>query len=458
MHRGLVGVEESVLADEFEQVKNAFYIDPKDQSAFFYHRWLLGRTERAPVVCHVGAVAQHCASRAPGVALVLCVFSQPVWFSRDDCARVELATGADPPASPLAHGKWEPCAPLPSSYTAAGARSSAAPTPSKLWRLALTASCCGKELQLHFDGAAVQTADGTPLGGACDFVVAVPPEASAPDNGEAPAVLSPMAEDPAPWRLLQRYAVPREKRLQQELETVEELQDELEEEEKKWTLLSLVYILTALDAEAHHDRIVDTLNQYDRGAAGGAVLAGAAPLFPSPLTPRGCNPPSPPRLLLVDPYRKAYYEDLLCTCAARHSLCLDVRASHGPPLGDVTALARTDMSVFAHPEHYCFVGGTLDLGGNLLRGLSFASMLVCASTLVLDDNLIAEVPEGCFGADALPSLRVLSLRRNKLRRLRDLRGLEALQQLASLALDGNPVASLAGFGEYAASSLPPLCP
>lgn len=47
------GVKEEALLKEFEIVQNAIFTDPDDQSAWFYHKWLLGRGEITLDLLHV---------------------------------------------------------------------------------------------------------------------------------------------------------------------------------------------------------------------------------------------------------------------------------------------------------------------------------------------------------------------------------------------------------------------
>jgi geranylgeranyl transferase type-2 subunit alpha len=47
------GVAEEALLQEHELAQNAFFTDPSDQSAWLYHRWLLGKAEQSPAVACV---------------------------------------------------------------------------------------------------------------------------------------------------------------------------------------------------------------------------------------------------------------------------------------------------------------------------------------------------------------------------------------------------------------------
>eukprot|EP00042_Codosiga_hollandica_P039428 m.330476 g.330476 ORF g.330476 m.330476 type:complete len:399 (-) comp55609_c0_seq7:854-2050(-) len=68
------GVATEVMSEEFVLAANAFYIDPTDQSAWIYHRWLLGRQEKQPKVCAITLNA----TPSPDELELLLVFSQPV--------------------------------------------------------------------------------------------------------------------------------------------------------------------------------------------------------------------------------------------------------------------------------------------------------------------------------------------------------------------------------------------
>uniref|UniRef100_H3DJU0 Geranylgeranyl transferase type-2 subunit alpha n=1 Tax=Tetraodon nigroviridis TaxID=99883 RepID=H3DJU0_TETNG len=79
---------EEQLLKEYELVRNAFFTDPNDQSAWFYYRWLLGRAEREEMISCVYV------SREEGRVAV--AFSRPVNVRKKMCVNLLLVLDGQP--------------------------------------------------------------------------------------------------------------------------------------------------------------------------------------------------------------------------------------------------------------------------------------------------------------------------------------------------------------------------
>jgi hypothetical protein len=207
---GVNAVAHDTLVEEFETVASAFYIDPCDQSAWIYHRWLLGREETAPTLCAV-----HSAEANAAITLV---FSHPVLF--DPAAAAVCSSDGD-----AVEVAW-----TAENGTAHGNDGSS--VPSVVWaaRPLTPGGIVGRPSIKLADGAARSASK----------IVATPVEMTAPSPGKGVYCV----EGGPLLHRLAKYRLPAVELLQEQLEMCMDLMTELDEGvEKKWALLASVYIL-----------------------------------------------------------------------------------------------------------------------------------------------------------------------------------------------------------------------
>ncbi|CAM4644895.1 unnamed protein product [Lepidochelys olivacea] len=383
---------EAVLLKELELVQNAFFTDPNDQSAWFYHRWLLGRAEPEPTILCV-YVSREDSSLAVA-------FSQPVVVTPGSC---DLLLFADE-------------APLAVNWRTPDGRN----RPGLMWLCDLPASALNDHWPQHT--FRVQWAGGESQKECVLFKGNhTPPQQLPPPKNPPPSSLTlclcpqgrsdGWCRDSVTEEQVFRCELSVEKStvLQSELESCKELQ--ALEPENKWCLLTIILLMRALDPLVYER---ETLSYFDT-------------------------------LKAADPMRSAYLDDLRSRFLVENSI---LRMEYAE--ARVVDLSGRGLTVLCHLEQLPLITH-LNLAGNRLRRLPpTLAMLRCLEVLELDGNQI----ETLEGLPPLPRLEELSARSNRIQRPSDLRPLASFPRLRLLALQGNPLGALPDAQSQLAALLP----
>ncbi|KAF6352219.1 Rab geranylgeranyltransferase subunit alpha [Rhinolophus ferrumequinum] len=426
---------EDVLLKELELVQNAFFTDPNDQSAWFYHRWLLGRADPQD--------ALHCLHVSRDEACLTVSFSRPLLVgSRTETLLLIVDES-------LLAVEWR---------TPDGRN-----RPSHVWICDLPSTSLNDQQPQHTFRVIWTTGDTQKE---CVLL-----------KGHQEGWCRDSATDEQLFRC--ELSVEKSTVLQSELESCKELQEL--EPENKWCLLTVILLMRALDPLLYEKEMLQyfqTLKAVDpmRAAylddlrskflvensvlkmeyAEVRVLQLAHKFFPiflthhcspSLLPPNGLNSPG---LLLAS------------ICVSPPTLLCPLYLSplhphHWPPtpvltsvLGVCTLVACKDLTVLCHLEQLLLVTH-LDLSNNRLRALPPAlAALRCLEVLQVNDNAI----ESLDGVTNLPRLQELLLCNNRLQQPGALQPLASCPKLVLLNLQGNPLCQIVGTSEHLAELLP----
>lgn len=364
-----VRVQEDVLLQEHETVQNAIFTDPDDQSAWFYHRWLLGRGRKKLQISCVHA------SRKTNQILVL--LTNYIQVNHGHQLSVNINS------SPVT-GEWR---------NVTGTNSY-----SIIWILTVKDGFPGGE-DLSIGVTLLTESDCTQFSQGLQLT-----------QGQDEAWT--MASYKAGTRFSIELSAAASSTMEKELEAIQELHSV--EPENKWVLLTLLYLMKAIDPvhEKYQDDITEAIE----------------------------------KLTAVDSKRKAFYRDLKSKFMMEK--ILDVQDVN---TRDMT-LSRLDLTSLCHTEWMVLVQ-ELDVSQNHLTSLKPLSNLPCLVVLIANNNDIDLVE----GLQHCKQLRKLHLQKNAFRTV------QAFSLLSSLPLEdvnvsGNPLCNTENYTEALKVILPVLAP
>lgn len=358
-------VEEDALMKEFDLAQNAFFTDPYDQSAWFYHRWLLGR---ARPLMYISCLYVRWDKTS---TTVIVTFSQPIQVYKE--SPFVVANGQE------VAGEWSNCFQNNN--------------PSTVWIFQCSHSSSIDSVERTYT---------------VKFMNRKLESCVVLREGKSEAWTS--ANESHLFRA--ELTAVHSSVLQQELDSCRLLLQE--EPDNKWTMLTMVLLMRALDPLKHEQETNLFLE----------------------------------KLVQVDGFRKGYYRDLRRKFQLENVI---ERHHSSKEKGDrAIDLSNMDLTYLSHMDQLVLMKA-VNLSQNQLSSLDECNLLQCVKILNASKNDLCCITKR--NALRLGSLEDLSLADNNISHLDCLKSLQYCSRLKKLDLRGNPCCQSAGYRDEVKSIL-----
>ena len=360
-----VGVQEDFLLQEFELVQNAFFTDPNDQSAWFYHRWLLGRG------CH--SLSIKCILFNGKTNTIAVVLSKPIGIHTMSNFKLSLEINQDK-ITPV---HWN----TPSGEY------------SQIWKCSLDENKVTVTSSFDITVRLIQ--------GDTDLISSLVLTVSDVDS-ECHTIVRQSK------MFSQELSGATISILENELESCEQLHEL--EPDNKWTLLTIVSVMRALDPVRYEEPTKAYLD----------------------------------KLIKVDEMRTSYYKDL------RSSFLIENYIENMKQENVNVDLSEMALTTLNHLEYLSYAKD-VNLSNNRLSSINNGFLLHNTSVLNLSQNQLVS----CSGLSGMQHLECLSLKDNNISDISNLDFLKSCLRLKKINIKGNPVCNLKNdLIEYCKVALP----